>query len=280
MNNMTDLNRKQNSKAAASERALKSTRIYNWVNLIAYVAMVTVNILANALPLGGNTSGQVSDRYPSLFTPAGITFSIWGVIYALLGIVMVRQLISKREGNAAMTQNIGILFTVSCVLNIGWIFSWHFGMITGSTLLILALLITLILINVLVREDMLMKITFGIYFAWIMVASVASIFVNASALGADLINRTGEVLAAIAVIFSGGVLLTLTMLGNNWEMALVGIWAYIGIIVRQSSQYSGHYALVIGSAVTMLIVLTAGIGYSLLRKKEITFGQSPSGVPD
>ena len=75
----------------------KTAQIYNWVNLGAYVAMVVVNILANALPLGGNTSAQVSDRYPSLFTPAGITFSIWGVIYVLLGIVVIRQLISKKE---------------------------------------------------------------------------------------------------------------------------------------------------------------------------------------
>ncbi|MBQ0145950.1 MAG: hypothetical protein KBS51_02380 [Lachnospiraceae bacterium] len=62
--------------------SLRTTRLYNWINLFAFTAMVAVNILANALPLGGNTSGQVSDRYPSLFTPAGITFAIRGVIYA------------------------------------------------------------------------------------------------------------------------------------------------------------------------------------------------------
>lgn len=258
----------------------KTAQIYNWVNLGAYVAMVVVNILANALPLGGNTSAQVSDRYPSLFTPAGITFSIWGVIYVLLGIVVVRQLISKKESSLAMTLDIGVLFAVSCVLNIGWIFSWHFGMITGSTLIIMALLLSLILINVMVSEDRLMRIAFGIYFAWIMVASIASIFVNVSALGTGMITRNGEIFATIAIIVAGGVLLILTMMGNRWEMALVGIWAFIGIIVRQSAQYTGHYGLVIGAAVTMIIVLAAGIGYSLLiNKKEITVGQSPSKVP-
>ena len=52
---------------------------------ITYLTMIVTNYLANALPLNGRSTGDISDAYPSLFTPAGITFSIWGVIYLLLG---------------------------------------------------------------------------------------------------------------------------------------------------------------------------------------------------
>lgn len=52
--------------------------------LITYLAMVTVNGLANALPINGMITGAISDSYPNLFAPTGITFIIWGVIYLLL----------------------------------------------------------------------------------------------------------------------------------------------------------------------------------------------------
>ena len=44
---------------------------------VTYLAMVGMNVLANVLPLNGRRTGEVSDAYPSLFTPAGVTFSIW-----------------------------------------------------------------------------------------------------------------------------------------------------------------------------------------------------------
>lgn len=52
-------------------------------NLVMFVVMVVMNYLANALPINEKTTGQLSELYPNLFVPAGITFSIWGVIYLL-----------------------------------------------------------------------------------------------------------------------------------------------------------------------------------------------------
>ena len=42
---------------------------------VTFIAMITMNVLANALPLNGRNTGEVSNAYPSLFTPAGVTFS-------------------------------------------------------------------------------------------------------------------------------------------------------------------------------------------------------------
>ncbi len=55
------------------------------LNLIGYLVMVAANGLANALPINDITTGKVSALYPNLFVPAGITFAIWGLIYLLLG---------------------------------------------------------------------------------------------------------------------------------------------------------------------------------------------------
>ena len=56
------------------------------LNLLGFLGTVIVNGLANALPLNNKTTGELSDQYPNLFVPAGLTFSIWGIIYILLAI--------------------------------------------------------------------------------------------------------------------------------------------------------------------------------------------------
>ena len=60
-------------------------------NIVALIVVLTVNALANILPINGMNTGQISDMYPSLFTPAGFTFSIWSVLYLLqIGFVIAQ----------------------------------------------------------------------------------------------------------------------------------------------------------------------------------------------
>jgi hypothetical protein len=63
------------------------------LNLLGFLGTIIVNGLANALPINNRTTGELSDQYPNLFVPAGLTFSIWGLIYILLAIFVVYQLI-------------------------------------------------------------------------------------------------------------------------------------------------------------------------------------------
>ena len=52
---------------------------------VSYIAMIAVNFLANGLPINNRSTGAISDAYPNLFAPAGPAFSIWGLIYLMLG---------------------------------------------------------------------------------------------------------------------------------------------------------------------------------------------------
>ena len=53
-------------------------------NGVALVSTIFINYLSNTGLLNNTTIGNVSDEYKSLFTPAGYTFAIWGIIYLLL----------------------------------------------------------------------------------------------------------------------------------------------------------------------------------------------------
>jgi len=85
-----------------------------YLNVFFFTIMLVMNYLANSLPLNNKTTGELSDSFPNLFVPAGITFSIWGIIYLLLLIFIVFQFTAKGQEVSA---DIGWLFAVSCALN-------------------------------------------------------------------------------------------------------------------------------------------------------------------
>ena len=124
---------------------MKNTTTLNILNLVGFILMVTVNILANVLPIGGRTTGEVSDFVGNLFVPAGFTFSIWGVIYLALGFFIFYSFKNiKKWPVSDSVKEIGFLFLISCVLNAVWIFAWHNLFIGTSLVLMLGLLLSLI----------------------------------------------------------------------------------------------------------------------------------------
>lgn len=148
-------------------------------NTIAFAAMVTVNILANALPLGGLNTGQISAMYPTILTPPGFTFAIWGVIYALLGLFIASQFLFVDAAESDRTAGrIGPWFILSCVCNILWIFCWHNRWMVPAFAAIAGLFACLMRIYRETRQgNLLTRTSFGIYYAWITVAGIMSVFI-------------------------------------------------------------------------------------------------------
>ncbi len=52
-------------------------------NAVMYAVLILVNILSSQGAIGHGTNAQISAKYPTLITPAGWAFSIWGLIFAL-----------------------------------------------------------------------------------------------------------------------------------------------------------------------------------------------------
>ena len=171
--------------------------------------MVVMNYLANALPLNGKTTGQLSDAYPNLFTPAGVTFSIWGFIYILLLIFCVIQFTTSYQ---AAISRIGWLFGFTCVFNALWIVAWHYERLPLSLILMLGLLVSLIWINVFIRglPDAFIKAGFGVYLGWICIATIANVsalLVNYGWGGFGISEQTWTII----MILVGAVIVSLTI---------------------------------------------------------------------
>jgi len=105
--------------------------------------MIYMNYLANAKPLGGITTGEISDKYNTLFTPSGFTFSIWGIIYILV-FMFVIVFVTSTPTSLSNPQLLGTLFIISCLLNASWLLSWHYDKILLSTVIMVVFLVTLL----------------------------------------------------------------------------------------------------------------------------------------
>jgi hypothetical protein len=66
--------------------------------VVALVVMIATNVLANALPLNNQTTGEISGRFPIYFEPAGYVFSIWGLIYLGLIVYAIYRRSGKTRG--------------------------------------------------------------------------------------------------------------------------------------------------------------------------------------
>ena len=234
------------------------------VVVISIIATVIMNGLANALPLNGVTTGEVSDRFQVYFVPAGYVFSIWGLIYVGLALYAIYQTSPAQRENPRLRAT-GYLFALSCLANITWLFLWHYEYFVLTLVAMIALLLLLIAIYlrlgigraaVPTAERWLVQLPFSIYLGWISVATIANV---TSVL--DYLNWNGwgispEVWTGIMLL--AGVVLAFAMAFTRGDMAygLVIIWAFAGIAVRHAgTQIVATTAwIAVGLAVLALII--------------------------
>lgn len=238
-------------------------------SLTAYLAMVTVNILANALPINNRSTGAISDDYANLFAPAGLTFAIWGVIYLLLAGYVVYQFVNKDQKVEKLIQKINPLFILTSIANIGWIFAWHYNFIGLSVILMLILLFLLIKIADIINkkqftslEKLLVLTPFSIYFGWITVATIANITVFLVSINWNGFGIADSIWTSI-ILLVGAVIGILRMnKDKNLVYGLVLVWAYLGILLKHTSAngFNGQFTSIIATIIACLILLIFSLG--------------------
>jgi hypothetical protein len=213
--------------------------MFYWLNVILFLAVVTVNALANILPINGQTTGDISNRLDVLFTPAGYVFSIWSVIYILLAIWLIRQFPIERRNMPVYTSVAG-LFAISCVLNIAWILCWHYNLFGLSVIIMIALLSSLIGIYVRIKQNnpqLLDLLPFSVYLGWISVATIANIsyflvYIDWSGWGLS------PEIWTIVMMFVATILARIFLFREqDIYFVLVFIWALVGIGVANLQEH-------------------------------------------
>lgn len=229
-----------------------------WISTLSYIVMIVINALSNILPIGGKTTGEISNALDVLFTPAGYVFSIWSVIYILLAIWLIREWIQyKKEGN--VNSRLHALFITSSILNAAWILVWHNQLFLLSVIIMILLLFTLILIYQISihHPSKMTRYPISLYIGWISVAFLANISYFAISTDIDFIVETQMIWTIGFLLIFGLVPVFVKKNWNDWLYPLVFVWAFIGITVRniETAPVIGSLALGLAIAIAASIFL-------------------------
>jgi hypothetical protein len=240
----------------------------DWIgNILALMLTVVVNVLANALPIAGNTTGQVSDKYFSLFTPAGFTFSIWGLIYAALIVFVVYQALPTQRQDESLAR-LGVPFKISCIANALWLVTWHLEWLVPSLMLMLLLLAMLVRIyRTLDAADSgfaprwLVAAPFSLYLGWISVATIANASAVQSALYWNDLGLDAETWTLAKLALAAAIACIVSLRRHDVVFPLVVAWAAWGIARGQAD-----VPAVAGAATTVMLVAVLVAVFELQRQ--------------
>ncbi len=262
----------------------KRSPVFRILIVISFAAMLASNALATFAGINGQTTAEVSDAYPNLFAPAGITFSIWSVIYTLLLAYVIYQLVffsKSRDSDSYISMvKVGVVFIISSLINTAWIFTWHFEQLLVSVVLIFALLLCLILISLFLRgkklsfaEKILIRLPFSIYYGWITVASVANVTTYLTSLQWSGFGLTEELWTIIMIVAGTLIAFATVLFSKDPVYGLTIVWAFAGIVMKHLDP-EGHdrqfMAIIVVACICIAVILLESIVIAI-------FGKLPAG---
>ena len=217
--------------------------IRQYANLFTVLLALAVNILAATLPLNGQNTGEISDRFQVYFVPAGYVFSIWGLIYIGWIAFTIFQLQPSQRDNTRL-RRLGYLFALSNLLNAAWLFCWHYNLFGLSVLVMLALLG--LLIASYLRLDVnrppvsrveywSVDVLFSVYLGWITVATVANITDWLYYVDWDGFGIPAQAWAVIMLVIASLLGLAMALTRRDAGYLSVLVWAFAGIAIKQTS---------------------------------------------
>jgi len=239
-------------------------------NLVTVIIALTVNILASTLPLNGQNTGEISDRFQVFFVPAGYVFAIWGIIYIGWIAFTIYQFRSSQKESLRL-RRLGYLFAISNIFNAAWLFAWHYNAFGWSVLIMLTLLGLLIAsylrldvnrVSVPRAERWSVDIPFSIYLGWITVAAVANISDWLYLVEWNGFGISATVWAVIMIVVASVLGLLMTLTREDAAYLFVLVWSFIGIAVKQAAVSNVATAAWIAAGLMLILAV-----YSLTRRQ-------------
>ena len=250
---------------------MKKTLVYQILTIFTTLLTLTVNGLANALPLNGQGTGEISDRFAIYFVPAGYVFSIWGIIYlGLIAFTIYQALPAQRE--KPWIQKIQPASWIANLANTVWIFLWHYEFFPQTLVAMLTLFASLLFIYLQLsketpsmtrREKWLVKVPFSIYLGWISVATIANVTQVLYYFDWGGWGISPQIWAVIMLVVAALLGLAMYLREKDTAFNLVLVWALIGIALKQASSQP---VTMTAWVVTGILAVTLLIGFVFNRR--------------
>ena len=242
---------------------MKKISVQQIITILVTILTITVNGLANVLPLNGQSTGEISDRFDIYFVPAGYVFSIWGLIYLGLIAFTIYQALPAQKDNPLL-KKIYPAYWIGSLANTAWIFLWHYEVFSLTLIAMLTLLASLLYMYLQIsregssldgKQKWFVKLPFSIYLGWISVATIANVsqvlfFFDWGGWGISPMVWA-VIMLAVATVLG----LLMQWRENDWAYVLVLVWAFIGIVNSQADTALVVNAAWIASGLLILAIL-------------------------
>lgn len=249
-----------------------TTKAKSVINLLVFLITLIVNYLAASGFINGMSQKVVSNKYNTLITPAGFTFSIWGIIYFLIGLSLVYMLIKYKE--TKIKNLIAILtpiFLFNLLFNILWNISFSYEKIGFSAIFICLMLINLILTNKKLYDNMkeieyrFTSVAFGIYAGWLTIASFVNMLAFLRSINWDGFGISQTIWSPIILLITIIVSILINIKLNNAVYFLPIAWAIFGIVMKMNSVENtmiyGPYIMPLGIVGIVILILLSIIQF-------------------
>mgnify|MGYP003576255910 CR=1 FL=1 len=225
---------------------MKNIKTLAILNAAFFLLHLVPSQLTQLEVFNSQTIGEVSAKYPALFTPAGITFSIWGIIYLALTAFCIHHIVKAykepalHEANADL-KRLGFLFMLNNLATGAWTIAWVNEQLALSVVLILIQLITLLLIHLRLNifdfsrsaaSRWFTQVPLSLYFGWIIIATVANISSALVGLGWDGFGLSEGLWTTIMIVAATLIVVFVVVSRTNPVVGLVGIWSLYGIVLK------------------------------------------------
>jgi len=207
------------------------------------ILTITINALANILPINGLNTGEISDRFKVFFVPAGYVFSIWGLIYiGIIAFTVYQALPSQRQSPAMRA--VGWWFSLGGLANSAWILAWHNLHFTTTVVLMLVLLISLLACYILLQpyratastaEKWSVHIPMSVYLGWISVATIANVTDWLDSIGWNRFGIPDIAWMGIMLLVVAALVGTMNFMKKDIAYTMVILWALAGIAVKHNA---------------------------------------------
>lgn len=197
--------------------------------------------------------GGESDKNKLDVTPSGWTFSIWSIIYFGLLYLSVSIII----GNLKWDNNSIILFILSCIGNLLWIYLWTSKNKKLAQLSLLLIVLSLGLLwynNINKSKNLIYQNIIALYFGWSLGALLLNIFIvnYNNIIGSKIIVYLLCLIQLFWFLF-----LSYKNKKQSWTIPFVGIWTGLGILTNDSIKLKyNKYILFIVSLVNLFFYYT------------------------
>lgn len=240
----------------------------------SFIVSLFVNLTALQHPFNGHSLGQVANKYANLCMPANFTFSIWGIIYILLGIFLAYVIGSQPYGkHKTRINSILLWFGKANILNAAWLIAWQYQLIPVSFVIIVCLLLCLAVITNKTRHitdtnklTLALHIPFSFYFGWVSMATVLNGMALLAYFGATSASSLYEPQTVIVLVISALAGLLMMVRNTSPIYILPFAWGYFGLIIEHMTAHNGLYYHIVFASVLMLGTFLFGSGLMITHR--------------